>query len=68
MIKMTHGSPPRTGGAAAFLGRADLILAITLRLAHPAPARNIVPNESQIARTRNVNMKESIYVNSRSGS
>src|ERR1039458_1095295 len=41
MTKMTHGNPPRTGGAAAFLGRADLILAITLRLAHPLPARNI---------------------------
>jgi hypothetical protein len=35
---MTHGNPPRTGGAAAFLGRADLIFAIPLRLAHPAQA------------------------------
>lgn len=40
MMKITQGNPPRTGGAAAFLGRADLILAITLRLAHPQEAGN----------------------------
>jgi hypothetical protein len=41
-IKITHGKPPRTADAAGFLGRADLILAITLRLAHPAATGNEV--------------------------
>jgi hypothetical protein len=45
---MTHGSPPRTGGVPAFLGRADLSLAITLRLAHsPMAARSEEPPVDQ---------------------
>ena len=40
MTIITHGSPPRTGGVPAFLGRADLSFAITLRLAHSSASRN----------------------------
>ena len=33
---ITHGNPPRMGGASVFFfGRADLSFAIPLRLAHP---------------------------------
>ena len=40
MTIITHGSPPRTGGVPAFLGRADLSFAIPLRLAHSSVTRN----------------------------
>ena len=49
MMKITHGNPPRTGGVAAFLGRADLILAIPLRLAHPQPG----VHDIEVAESRN---------------
>ncbi len=51
MMKMTHGNPPRTDGVAAFLGRGGLILAITLRLAHPLSPANIYDVGSSIRDT-----------------